>query len=174
MDPAGGSVGVRMHRSIRTCHRQSSRGTDEPASSDGAPLDGCLVPRLASRRPAPSRARRDGRPDAEVKIDVRRRAAANVRFARNEITTAGESDEIGTTIWIALGQRHASTSVNQTDEASVRAAAGRALAMAKLSPEDPEKMPREVMATLPGGRDGQPGVWRDCSKAQRAVPAAVR
>jgi carboxypeptidase Q len=46
--------------------------------------------------------------------------------------------------------------------------------LAYLASEDPERMPREVMATLPGGRDGQPGTWRECSKAQRAVPSAVR
>jgi predicted Zn-dependent protease len=78
---------------------------------------------------------------AEVKIDVVRRAAANVRFARNEATTSGESDEMSVAVWVALGQRHASTSVNQTDDKSLASLAARALAMAKLSPEDPEKMP---------------------------------
>ena len=85
--------------------------------------------------------KRDGQPDAEVKVDVRRRAAANVRFARNEATTSGESDEVIVSTWVAVGQRHAATWVNQTDEKSLAALAGRALAMAKLSPEDPEKMP---------------------------------
>ena len=85
--------------------------------------------------------KRDGQPDAEVKVDVRRRAAANVRFARNEATTSGESDEVIVSTWVAVGQRHAATWVNQTDEKSLAALAGRALAMAKLSPQDPEKMP---------------------------------
>lgn len=86
-------------------------------------------------------AKRDGHPEAEVKVDVWRRAAAYVRFARNEATTSGESDEVTLNVWMSLGQRHASTSTNQTDEKSVAAAAARALAMAKLSPADPEKMP---------------------------------
>lgn len=85
--------------------------------------------------------KRDGQPDAEVQVDVRRRAAANVRFARNEATTSGESDEVIVATSIGIGQRHASTWVNQTDEKSLAALAGRALAMAKLSPQDPEKMP---------------------------------
>ncbi len=84
---------------------------------------------------------RDGQPDAEVKVDVRRRAAANVRFARNEPTTSGDSDEVTVSVWVGLGQRQASTSINQTDEKSIAQVAGRALAMAKLAPEDPEKMP---------------------------------
>ena len=86
-------------------------------------------------------ARKDGQPGAEVKVDVRRRAAANVRFARNEATTSGESDEVTVSTWIAIGQRHAATWVNQTDDGSLNALAARALTMAKLSPEDPEKMP---------------------------------
>lgn len=84
---------------------------------------------------------KDGHPDAEVKIDVHRRAAANVRFARNEPTTSGESDEVTVSVWVGLGQRHAATSVNQTDEKSIGRVAARALTMAKLAPEDPEKMP---------------------------------
>jgi hypothetical protein len=30
------------------------------------------------------------------------------------------------------------------------------------------------MSPLPGGRNGEPGVWRECGKAMRAVPSAVR
>jgi carboxypeptidase Q len=46
--------------------------------------------------------------------------------------------------------------------------------MAYLASEDPERMPRELADPLPGGRDGQPGTWRECPKATRAVPPAVR
>jgi predicted Zn-dependent protease len=85
--------------------------------------------------------KRDGVTGAEVEIDVRRRAAGNVRFARNEATTSGESDETAVIVSIGIGQRHARTSINQTDDKSLAALATRAIAMAKLSPEDPEKMP---------------------------------
>lgn len=77
----------------------------------------------------------------EVRIDVSREAAANVRFARNEITTGGELDETTVGIAVMLGTRQAWTSTNQTDPASVAAAVERVLTMAKLSPEDPETMP---------------------------------
>jgi predicted Zn-dependent protease len=86
-------------------------------------------------------AKKDGRANAEAKVDVRRRASANVRFARNEATTSGESDETTVSVSLALGQRHASSSVNQADDASLKALADRVLAMAKLAPEDPERMP---------------------------------
>ncbi len=46
--------------------------------------------------------------------------------------------------------------------------------LAYLASEDPERMPREVMDPLPAGRNGEPGTWRACGKAQRAVPSAVR
>lgn len=100
--------------------------------------------------------KRDAQPEAEVTIGVRRRAAANVRFARNESTTAGESDEVTVSIAVGLGQRHAATSVNQTDDKSLEALASRALAMAKLSPRDPEKMPllgRQTYAPVPSAYD---------------------
>lgn len=86
-------------------------------------------------------ARKVAGPGAEVRVDVSRRAAANVRFARNAITTSGSSDEITAAVWVKLGKRHAHTSINQTTDDALRSLAERALAMAKLSPEDPESMP---------------------------------
>ncbi len=86
-------------------------------------------------------AKKDGQPKAEIKVDVVRNASANVRFARNEVTTSGSSDEVTISLYIALGQKHASTSINQADDSSIRALAMRALQMAKLSPDDPEHMP---------------------------------
>ncbi|MBS2014947.1 MAG: TldD/PmbA family protein [Deltaproteobacteria bacterium] len=77
----------------------------------------------------------------EVRVVVGREAAANVRFARNEITTGGERDETTVNIAVLLGTRQAWTSTNQTDAASVAATIERALLMARLSPEDPETMP---------------------------------
>lgn len=42
--------------------------------------------------------------------------------------------------------------------------------LAYLASEDPERMPRELMDPLPGGRDGQAGTWRECPKANRTGP----
>jgi predicted Zn-dependent protease len=80
-------------------------------------------------------------PGVELKIDVHRNAAANVRFARNAITTSGSSDEISVSISMMIGKRHAAATINQTSDDALRSLADRALAMAKLSPEDPESMP---------------------------------
>jgi len=84
---------------------------------------------------------------AEVRTEVRRTRSANVRFAKNEMTTSGEYDEMTVSVSIALGRRHAYTTSNQTDQASVKALVERAVTMARLSPEDPEKMPLLPPAT---------------------------
>ena len=46
--------------------------------------------------------------------------------------------------------------------------------LAYLASEDPERMPREILNPLPASPTGQPGVWRDCTRAARSVPAVVR
>jgi predicted Zn-dependent protease len=78
---------------------------------------------------------------AEVKVDVHRDVPANVRFARNAITTSGSADETTVSIWVKLGKRHAAASINQATDDAIKALAERAVTMAKLSPEDPESMP---------------------------------
>jgi predicted Zn-dependent protease len=78
---------------------------------------------------------------ADVMVHVRRRSSANVRYARNEITTSGEGDDASVSVWIGIGKRHAEASTNQTDAASIERLVQRAVTMAKLSPEDPERMP---------------------------------
>jgi predicted Zn-dependent protease len=83
----------------------------------------------------------DSAKGAAVRTEVERERFANVRFAKNEMTTSGEYDEVTVSVSITLGQRHAWTSTNQTDPASVKALVERAVTMAKLSHEDPETMP---------------------------------
>lgn len=46
--------------------------------------------------------------------------------------------------------------------------------MAYLASEDPERMPRQIIDPLPQTPQGQPGVWRECTKAARQVPANNR
>lgn len=78
---------------------------------------------------------------AEVRVNVRSLAAANVRFARNAITTSGAGEEIVVELTVKLGLRHAHAAINQADDASLARLAERVVAMARLSPEDPESMP---------------------------------
>ena len=115
--------------------------------------------------------------DAEIAIDVVRRGAANVRFARNEPTTSGESDETTVSIEIALGKRVATTSTNQGDDASLRAAAERALAMAKPAPEDPEHMPLlppQTYGVVPSAYDNALAAMGPKERAAVAARAIAR
>jgi predicted Zn-dependent protease len=80
-------------------------------------------------------------PRAEVSVSVASNRDANTRFARNEITSAGDVDDTTVSVTVAHGKRHATTSTNQTDRASLERAVGQAAAVAELAPEDPERMP---------------------------------
>ena len=88
---------------------------------------------------------------ADVFARVTRNHAANVRFARNSMTTSGEFDETVVGVQISLGQRHAYTTSNQTDAASIQALVQRAAEMARLSPVDPEHMPSLGLQTYAKG-----------------------
>jgi len=74
---------------------------------------------------------------AEIFATAQRNRSANVRFAKNEMTTSGAFDEVTVGVSVALGQRHAATSTNQTDAASLKALVERAVSMARLSPSTP-------------------------------------
>lgn len=65
----------------------------------------------------------------------------NTRFAANDITTSGASDDDAISLTVAFESRHATVSTNQGDDASLGALAKRAVEMAKLAPVDPEWMP---------------------------------
>lgn len=78
---------------------------------------------------------------AEAVVAIWATHRAHTRFARNEITTAGENDELSVSLSVQLGLRSASATSNQTDAASLRGLVERTLAIARLSPELPETMP---------------------------------
>lgn len=81
------------------------------------------------------------RPDAQVFVAAESSRRAHVRFARNEVTTSGEVDELSLQVSVLLGNRAASSASNQTDEASLKAMVERTCRLAALAPEDPELMP---------------------------------
>ncbi len=80
-------------------------------------------------------------PKAEVFVGLESSRRAHVRFARNEVTTTGEIDEAGLTIAVQLGKKAATSSSNQTDDASIAAMVERTVRLARLAQEDPELMP---------------------------------
>ena len=80
-------------------------------------------------------------PKAEAAVSAGSLHRAHTRFARNEITTAGENDDLTITLFVRLGLRSASATSNQTDAASLRGLVERTITIARLSPELPETMP---------------------------------
>ncbi len=80
-------------------------------------------------------------PKAEASVSAWSNHRAHTRFARNEITTAGENDDISIGLSVRLGLRSANAATNQTDALSLRNLAERTLTIARLSPELPETMP---------------------------------
>src|SRR6185295_13499826 len=109
-------------------HRKGPRMKPDAPNLKGA-LDAALA---AAKRLAPAGA-------ALVRLESRR--DANLRFARNEVTSSGDVDETTLSVEITLGQRHASSDTNQLDPASIEATVNRAIGMAQVAPEDPEVMP---------------------------------
>ncbi|MBK7864377.1 MAG: TldD/PmbA family protein [Archangiaceae bacterium] len=78
---------------------------------------------------------------ADVRASLWSFRSANTRFARNEVTTSGEGEESELTLSVAVGKRHAQATSNQVDGAGLTALAARALALARVAPEDPEYLP---------------------------------
>ena len=117
---------------------------------------------------------------ADVRVDIDRTRSANVRFAKNEMTTSGEYDEITVAVAIALGKRQAWTSTNQTDTASLRSLVQRAVSMARLAPEDPEIMPLlppQTYAVAPPAHDPKLDAMTPADRAAvatRAIAAGDR
>ncbi|MBX3593259.1 TldD/PmbA family protein [Sphingomonas sp.] len=67
--------------------------------------------------------------------------AGNVRFARNNISTAGVVDDTDLIVQVAFGKRVGIATINEFDDASLERVVRRAEDLAKLAPENPEHMP---------------------------------
>ncbi|MBZ9646131.1 TldD/PmbA family protein [Sphingobium sp. 3R8] len=65
----------------------------------------------------------------------------NVRFARNDVSTAGITDNIELSVQVAFGKRVGTATINQFDDAALERVVRRAEELAKLAPENPEFMP---------------------------------
>jgi len=113
---------------------------------------------------------------AEAQVSVRSGRSAHTRFARSEVTSSGDVEETKVDVALAFGSRHASTSTNQVDPASLREAVARAARLARISPEDPESMP--VLG--PQAYGAVPSEWDEATEAlgaearARAAAEAIR
>ena len=66
---------------------------------------------------------------------------ANVRFADNQMSTAGGVTDFNVVVQSWFGRRHAIVTTNEITEQALRTAVDKSEKLARLAPEDPEAMP---------------------------------
>jgi predicted Zn-dependent protease len=67
--------------------------------------------------------------------------ATNLRFADNQVSTAGSVKQSGLSIVSSFGPKHAAVVTNDLSDEGLRRAVAQSEALAKLAPDDPEAMP---------------------------------
>ncbi|WP_324673293.1 TldD/PmbA family protein [Hymenobacter sp. GOD-10R] len=77
----------------------------------------------------------------ECQATLTGRGAGNIRYARNNVSTAGRSDNVSLAVESRYGKRSGVATCNQFDDDTLRRCVQRAEETAKLAPEDPEYMP---------------------------------
>ena len=77
----------------------------------------------------------------ETEVTVSGGRTGNIRYARNSVSTSGETNEIGLNITSVFGKKSGSSSINELDDESLQKAVARAEEIAQLAPENPEYMP---------------------------------
>ncbi len=77
----------------------------------------------------------------ETSVSLGGGTTGNIRYARNSVSTSGESDNLSLGITSVFGKRSGTSTINEFDDASLQKAVRRAEEIARLAPENPEYMP---------------------------------
>src|SRR5262245_23387239 len=77
----------------------------------------------------------------ETQVTLTGGERANVRFARNSVTTSGASSGYSLALTAKIGQRSGTVTASEFSDAALQRAARNAEEIARLSPENPEAMP---------------------------------
>ncbi len=77
----------------------------------------------------------------EISVNLNSNYQTDVRFAANQMSTAGGVMTGGIGVQSTIGKKHAVATTNDLSDDSLRAVVARAEALARLSPDDPEVMP---------------------------------
>jgi predicted Zn-dependent protease len=92
-----------------------------------------------------------------ISVNVGSTVTNNVRFAANNVSTAGSVADIQIAVTSSFGPKRATVVTNNTSDEALLAVVRQAEALAKLAPDDPEAMPnlgpqniRSVTAAFPG------------------------
>ena len=76
-----------------------------------------------------------------INVSVGTGWTSNVRFADNQMSTAGSVVDAGVAVQSSFGPKHAVVTTNDLSEASLRRCVEQSERLARLAPDDPEAMP---------------------------------
>lgn len=77
-----------------------------------------------------------------VDVQVNTYTQGNIRFADNQVSTAGSTTDAQLGIQSAFGPKHAVVTTNDLSDAAIERAVRESERLAKLAPDDPEAMPQ--------------------------------
>ena len=77
-----------------------------------------------------------------IDVQVNTYTAGNIRFADNQVSTAGSTTDAQLGIQSFFGARHAVVTTNDLSDESIARAVSESERLARLAPEDPENMPQ--------------------------------
>ncbi len=77
----------------------------------------------------------------EMSVSLSGSRTGNIRYARNSVSTSGESDNLALSVTSVFGKRSGTATINEFDDASLEKTVRRAEEIARLAPENPEYMP---------------------------------
>lgn len=77
-----------------------------------------------------------------IDVQVNTYNAGNIRFADNQVSTAGSTTDAQLGIQSAFGPKHAVVTTNDLSDASIERAVRESERLARLAPDDPESMPQ--------------------------------
>lgn len=76
-----------------------------------------------------------------IDVNIASSHTTNVRFADNQMSTAGSLTDAGLVVQSSFGPKHAIVTTNDLSEASLRRCVEESERLARLAPDDPEAMP---------------------------------
>lgn len=77
----------------------------------------------------------------EMSVSLSGNQRGNIRYARNSVSTAGESENMSLSVTAVFGKRSGTATVNEFDDETLKRTVERAEEIARLAPENPELMP---------------------------------
>ncbi|CAG5067753.1 Metalloprotease PmbA [Dyadobacter sp. CECT 9623] len=77
----------------------------------------------------------------EVSVGLSGDRTGNIRYARNSVSTSGETSDLSLSVTSVYGKKSGTATINEFDDASLEKTVRRAEEIAKLAPDNPEYVP---------------------------------